>query len=118
MTATRMGGTDLLLERSFYGFAAAGVEVEERGDLVFVLGGGCAAEAGGGGGGALGDVGVRGDKLEEVEGDVFGAAGCALFHFWRIAKSRPWRVRVGGIRTSSLLGMLGVVGGVGRGVVG
>jgi len=45
------------------------------GDRVLGLGGGGKAEAGGGGSGGLGDVGVAGDEFEEVESDVFRAAG-------------------------------------------
>ena len=75
----------------FDGFAAAGVEVEEGGDLVlgFRCGGG--AESGGGGTGGTSYVGCGGDELEEVEGDVFGTTSGevrALIHWARIAKNR------------------------------
>ncbi len=43
--------------------------------MVFPLGGGGKAEARGGGGGLVADVGVGGDEFEEIEGDVFRAAG-------------------------------------------
>jgi len=72
-TAMRRGGT-LFAGRGFDGLAAAGVELEEVIDLVVGLGGCGEAEAGGGGRWAA-DVGVAGDKLEQVEGDVFAAAG-------------------------------------------
>ena len=70
-------------ERRFDGYTAAGVEVEELGELVFGLGGRGKAEAGGGS--ALGaEVGVSGNELEEIESDVFRAArsggGVAGFH--------------------------------------
>jgi hypothetical protein len=53
--------------------AAAGVELEELGELILGLGSGGKAEAGRGG--ALGaHVGVCGYELEEVESDVFRAA--------------------------------------------
>ena len=60
----------------FDGFAAAAVEVEQVGDLVFWLGAGRDAEAGAAGG-LLAYVGVGGDELEQVEGDIFRAAGGA-----------------------------------------
>ena len=64
----------LLAGWSFDGLAAASVELEQVIDLVFGLGGCGQAESGGGGRGAA-DVGVSGNELEQVEGDVFGAAG-------------------------------------------
>jgi hypothetical protein len=57
------------------GFAATGVEAEHLGDLIVRLGGGGKAKAGCGRGGFAADVGVGRDELEQVEGDVFGAAG-------------------------------------------
>ena len=60
-------------QRRFNGYAAAGVELEQLGELIFGLGGGGKAEAGGGS--ALGaEVGVGGNELEEIESDVFRAA--------------------------------------------
>lgn len=57
----------------FHGGAAACVESEDVVDLIFGLDGRRDAEAGRGGG--LGtEIGVRGDELEQVEGDVLGAA--------------------------------------------
>jgi hypothetical protein len=60
-------------QRRFNGYAAAGVELEELGELIFGLGSGGKAEAGRGG--AFGaEVGVSGNEFEEIESDVFGAA--------------------------------------------
>jgi hypothetical protein len=87
MTATRRADTLLLRggrwsEGELDGLAAAGVEVEQMGDLVVGFGAGRNAEAGRGGSGGLGEVGGPGDKFEEIEGDVFAAAcgGGALVH--------------------------------------
>ncbi len=61
------------VDGGFHGGAATCVEREDVVDLIFGLGGRRDAEAGCGGG--LGaEVGVRGDELEQVEGDVLGAA--------------------------------------------
>jgi hypothetical protein len=81
----------LFLCGGFDCFAAAGVEIEEVGDWVFSLGGGGGGEAGDRSAAGLGDVGVRGYELEEIESDVFGTAGGevgALIHGMRIAKDR------------------------------
>ncbi len=59
---------------SFDCLTAASVEVQDLGDLVFCFGCGWDAEPGGCACGAGLEVGVGGDELEEVEGDVFGAA--------------------------------------------
>jgi hypothetical protein len=64
----------LLAGWSFDGLAAASVELEQVIDLVVGLGGRGQTETGGRGRWAT-DVGVAGDKLKQVEGDVFGAAG-------------------------------------------
>ncbi len=60
--------------RGFDGYTAAGVEIEELRDLIFGPGGGLHAEAGGAGSGTGFEIGVGGDELEEIKGDVFGAA--------------------------------------------
>lgn len=57
----------------FHGLAAAGVELEKLGDLVFSLGGARRPEACRCTAGAA-DVRVRRDELEQVESDVFRAA--------------------------------------------
>jgi hypothetical protein len=60
-------------QRRFDGYAAAGVELEELGELIFGLGGGGKSEAGRGG--AFGaEIGVGGNEFEEIESDVFRAA--------------------------------------------
>src|SRR5581483_2551894 len=51
----------------------AGVELEELIDLVLGFGGAGCDETSRGAAGAA-DVGVRGDELEQIEGDVFRAA--------------------------------------------
>lgn len=73
MTATRRGGI-LLTGRAFDSLAAAGVELQQMIDLILRFGGGGEAETGGCGRGAA-YVGVTGDEFEEVESDIFGAAG-------------------------------------------
>jgi len=78
----------LLFKRSFDGFAAAGIELQKRRNLVFWLRRRGDSEARRGGGAGFGYVGMGSDELEQVEGDVFGATGGGggLFHERRIAK--------------------------------
>ena len=64
-----------LLDGGFDGLTAASVEVQELGDGVFALGGGGCGETGGRVAGAGLDVGVRGEEFEQIERDVFRAAG-------------------------------------------
>jgi hypothetical protein len=60
-------------EWGFDGYAAACVEIEQLGELIFGLGSRGQAETSGGG--TLGaEVGVGGDEFEEIESDVFRAA--------------------------------------------
>lgn len=61
-------------EWDFYGLAAATVELQELGDLIFGPAARRYTEAGSGGRFAS-EVGVRGYKLEEIESDVFGSTG-------------------------------------------
>lgn len=84
MIAAKGAGTDdrdgkwshgLLLGRGrLDSLTATSVELQKLGDLVLGLGRRRWTEAGGSGAGAA-DVGVRGDELEQVESDVFGATG-------------------------------------------
>jgi hypothetical protein len=61
----------------FNGYAAASVELEQLGELIFGLGSRRKAEAGRRG--ALGaEIGVCGYELEEIESDVFRAARCGV----------------------------------------
>jgi len=74
-----MGGGHLL-DGSFNGLPAARVELQQRGDLIFGLGRRCNAEPGGTAG-LSGDVRRCSDKLQQIQGDVFGAAcgvGCGI----------------------------------------
>jgi hypothetical protein len=61
----------------FNGYAAAGVELEQLGYLIFGLGTRGKAEAGRRG--AFGaEIGVGGNEFEEIESDVFRAARCGV----------------------------------------
>jgi hypothetical protein len=60
-------------QRRFNGYAAAGVELEELGELIFGFRSGGKAEAGRGRA-FRAEVRVGGNELEEIESDVFRAA--------------------------------------------
>ena len=68
------GQGELLAGGGFDGLAAACIQLEQVGDLIFALGGRRSGKAGGAGGfGAY--VGVGGDELQQVERDVFRCGG-------------------------------------------
>src|SRR5436309_525755 len=69
-----MGAIALLSGRCFNGLAATGVKLKQMVDLVLGFGGCGQPETGGGGGRGAAYVGLAGDELEQIEGDVFTTA--------------------------------------------
>jgi hypothetical protein len=102
-------GRALLAEWGFDGLAAAGVELEQVVDLVLGLGRGRGDETGRSG--RLGtDVGLAGDKLEQVEGDIFGAARCRERDGFHGFDGSGWRMRA---QTGDQIGKIGFHSGFG-----
>ena len=80
-------GGDLLCPFAFDGAEAAAVEREQLGHVLLGLGAGGGGEAGGGRSGAAG-VGDSGDEPEQIESDVFIAAGAEAQRVLRIHMKR------------------------------
>ncbi|HVX57492.1 MAG TPA: hypothetical protein VHA37_07210, partial [Candidatus Saccharimonadales bacterium] len=66
-------GSSHLLDGSFHRFAAARVQIQQLCHLILGLGRWGCRETGGSAG-FPGEIRMRGDKLQQVQGDVFGAA--------------------------------------------
>jgi hypothetical protein len=73
------------------GGEASAVEVEEVRDLVVGLSGGWRGEAGGGAALLAADAGGGSDEFEQIEGDIFIAAGCGTGGgCWDFHEFPPW----------------------------
>jgi hypothetical protein len=97
----------LLTGRGFNGLAAAGVKLKEVLHLILGLGGRGETESGGRGGGTA-YVGVASDKFEQIESDIFGAAGGGErsgFHGSMVAGGE-WRRKSPGMKSSCIEGPL------------